>query len=218
MGAVAGKDSDAKNGKLTAKQRRFVEEYLIDLNATQAAMRVGCPEASASVTACRWLAKARIQEVIAERMRARSRRADITATRVLEEIAYVAFADLGEAFERDGDTVRIRKLVDMPEGTRRAVESIREQPTEKGVMRSVKLHSKLTALKLLVDHLGLEAPKRHELTGEDGKPIAIKGVNSLTREQTLEISSKILGVAKQLIEKKFAGGSEEKPPGEPSHE
>lgn len=218
MGAVAGKDSDTKTGKLTAKQRRFVDEYLIDLNATQAAMRVGSPEASARVMGPRWLSKVAVQGAVAERLRERSRRTDITATRVLEEIAYVAFSDLGEAFERDGDTLRLRKLIDMPEGTRRAIESIREQPTDKGVMRSVKLHNKLAALKLLADHLGLEAPKRHELTGENGKPIAVKGVNSLTREQALEISSKILGVAKQLIEKKFASGSEEKLLSESNHE
>lgn len=197
----------AKTKKLTEKQRRFVEEYLIDLNGTQAAIRAGFSDKGADVAASRLLGNVRVQAAVSEGKRNRSRRVEITQARVLEEIAHIALSDLSEAFERDGDTLRLRKLTDMPEGMRRSIESIREQPTEKGVVRSVKLHSKVAALKMLADHLGLEAPKRHELAGDPDKPIAIKGVNSLTREQTIQITSKILGVAQKLVERKFVGSA-----------
>jgi hypothetical protein len=58
---------------------------------------------------------------------------------------------------------------------------------------------------MLADHLGLAAPQKHQLSGDPDKPIAIKGVNSLTREQSIQITSRILGVAKQLVERKFVG-------------
>jgi len=209
---VAQAVDKAKTKKLTEKQRRFVEEYLIDLNGTQAVIRAGFSEKGADVAASRLLGNVRVQAAVSEGKRNRSRRVEITQARVLEEIAHIALSDLSEAFERDGkegNTLRLRRLTDMPEGVRRSIESIREQPTDKGVMRSVKLHSKVAALKMLADHLGLEAPKKHLLAGDQDKPIAIKGVNSLTREQTIAITSKILGVAQKLVERKFVGSASE---------
>lgn len=164
--------TDAAN-KLTARQRRFVEEYLVDLNATKAAERAGYSERGANVAGARLLANVSVQDAISEAQQARARRTDITADRVLRELALIAFADLGEVFESDaaGATLRMRSLSEMPEETRRAIESLREQPTDKGVVRSVKLHSKVAALKMLADHLGMDPPKRHEHSGPGGRPI-----------------------------------------------
>lgn len=206
------KAARTKAGKLTARQRRFVEEYIIDLNATQAAIRAGYSSKAANVAGAKLLAKISIQTEIAEALRARRRRTEISADRVLEEIRNIAYADLGEVFEESGEGgFRLRKLSEMPEHARRAIESIREQTTERGVMRSVKLQSKVAALKMLADHLGLEAPKKHEFAGQDGKPIAVRVANSLTRDQTVDIAAKILGVAKQLVDHKFKGAPSTEP-------
>jgi len=63
---------------LTAKQQAFVEEYLIDLNATQAAIRAGYSERSAAVTASRMLTKANIAEAVVPAKDQRSERTQIT--------------------------------------------------------------------------------------------------------------------------------------------
>lgn len=87
---------------LTPKQRRFVNEYCVDENATQAALRAGCPEASAHVTACRWLKEAKIQEAIKERMEEVAYAAGITPEWVVGQWAKIAHAD-------PNDIVQIRR-------------------------------------------------------------------------------------------------------------
>ena len=79
--------------KLTAKQQRFVEEYLIDLNATQAAIRAGYSPKTANEQGARLLANASVQEAIAKAMAERSRRTGISQDRVIQELARIAFVN-----------------------------------------------------------------------------------------------------------------------------
>lgn len=87
---------------LTPKQRRFVNEYCVDENATQAALRAGCPEASAHVTACRWLKEAKIQQAVKERMEECATAASITPEWVVGQWAKIAQAD-------PNDIVQVRR-------------------------------------------------------------------------------------------------------------
>lgn len=70
-------------GALTPKQRLFVAEYPKDFNGTAAAVRAGCSEKSAKVTASRWLTKANVQDAIAKAMKRRNEKAEIDAKWVL---------------------------------------------------------------------------------------------------------------------------------------
>ena len=79
---------------MTAKQERFVQEYLIDLNATQAALRAGYSEKTAMVIGSENLKKPEINKAIADALNARRLRTEVTQDRVLEELALVAFADM----------------------------------------------------------------------------------------------------------------------------
>ena len=79
--------------KLTDKQRTFVEEYLVDLNATQAAIRAGYSEKTAKDIGCQNLAKLYIQDAIALAMDERSERTEITSDNVLKEIAKIGFSE-----------------------------------------------------------------------------------------------------------------------------
>jgi phage terminase small subunit len=79
---------------LTDKQLRFCEEYLIDLNATQAAIRAGYSEKTANEQAAQNLVKLSIQEKIKELMDARSKRTEITADKVLQEFWSIAQDDI----------------------------------------------------------------------------------------------------------------------------
>ena len=76
--------------KMTAKQKRFVEEYLIDLNATQAAIRAGYAEKSASVEGARLLANAKVAVAVAAAQAERSERTEITQDYVLALIVDTA--------------------------------------------------------------------------------------------------------------------------------
>ena len=78
---------------LTSKQQVFVEEYLIDLNATQAAFRAGYSEKTASQGAAQLLVNIKVQDAIATAQAARAFRTGITAERVLQEYAMIAFAN-----------------------------------------------------------------------------------------------------------------------------
>lgn len=81
---------------LTPKQQRFVDEYLVDLNATQAAIRAGYSPDTARQMGAENLSKPVIQLAIAEGRKAQQERTGITADRVLREIALIAFADARE--------------------------------------------------------------------------------------------------------------------------
>ena len=78
---------------LNDRQARFVAEYLVDLNATQAAIRSGYSARSAYSTGERMLRNAEVAAAIAEAQAARSRRTEVTADRVVLELARVAFGD-----------------------------------------------------------------------------------------------------------------------------
>jgi len=79
--------------KLTAKQQRFVEEYLVDMNATQAAIRAGYSEKTANQIAAENLAKPGIAEAIAASVKARSERAQVKADDILAEVDAIATVD-----------------------------------------------------------------------------------------------------------------------------
>jgi phage terminase small subunit len=91
--------------QLTPKQQKFVEEYLIDLNATQAAIRAGYSETSAGVIGCENLTKPYIQAAIADRRREMMEKTGVTPERVIEELAKLGFANMQDFLKvtSDGD-------------------------------------------------------------------------------------------------------------------
>lgn len=82
--------------KMTAKQKRFCDEYLIDLNATQAAIRAGYAEKRASEQAYQLLQKTTVQEYIQKRKADRIERTEITQDMVLRELAIIAFSNAAD--------------------------------------------------------------------------------------------------------------------------
>lgn len=159
--------------KLSPLKQRFVEEYLIDCNATQAAIRAGYSERTARSKGSALLTEPAVQAAISAAMAARSRKVGITAERVLEEIALVAFADIGEVIRVDEHgMVYVRQLENLRPEARRAISEIKQTSTEhwdqeeertvEKIQLGVKLNPKVNALKLLVDHLGLNAPVKHD--------------------------------------------------------
>ena len=96
---VAGKAAPARQLGLTEKQQRFVDEYLVDLNATQAAIRAGYSPHTANEQGAQLLAKPSVQHAVREARSAQQKRTAITADTVLMEIANIALADARELVE-----------------------------------------------------------------------------------------------------------------------
>ena len=104
---------------LNDRQCRFVAEYLVDLNATQAAIRSGYSAATANQIGARLLANVKVAAAIAEAQAARSRRTEVTADRVVLELARVAFGDPRRVMSWGPGGVKLRPSADSPRTPRR---------------------------------------------------------------------------------------------------
>lgn len=141
--------------KLTEKQQRFVDEYLIDLNATQAAIRAGYSVKYADREGHKLVENSRVLEAIEKALAERSRRTGINQDRVIQELAKIAFVNIKNVVNNDCEI-----LSDADEADLAAIESVKVKtiPTksgEVGIEREVKLYSKLKALEMLGKHLGM---------------------------------------------------------------
>ena len=166
---------------LNAKQRRFVDEYLVDLNATQAAIRAGYSSKTAAVIGGENLRKPYIQEAISERMKDRELRTEITQDKVLKELAKIGFSDIRKAVkwgdsvavmnEESGEMVIAHGLClissdAVDDSTAAAIAEVSEG--KQGL--KVKFHDKRAALVDIGRHLGMFKDKV-EVSGPNGGPV-----------------------------------------------
>ena len=140
---------------MTPKQRRFVEEYLVDLNATAAAKRAGYSAKWASSRGFRLLRHPEVAAAVAKAQARRAARTRVSADRVVTELAKVAFGDPRRLLSWGPDGVVLRDSGELTEAEAALVSEVSETRTAAGGTRKVKLHCKLTALNALGKHLGL---------------------------------------------------------------
>lgn len=155
---------------MTAKQERFVQEYLIDLNATQAAIRAGYSPKTAQEQSARLLSKVMIQTAISKAQAERSRRTGINQDRVIRELAKVAFLNPVDVIDMDDATIQGQANRD--DTACIASVKVKTIPTDDGPIteREVKTYDKLKALELLGKHLGMFTDK---LKVEGGVPVVL---------------------------------------------
>lgn len=156
------------NSKLNPRQQRFVEEYLVDLNATKAAERAGYSEKTANPQAARLLAKASIQAAVAVGMEKRSRRVEITQDRVLFELACIGFANMQDFMEVTAEGEEALKKVSALD--RQHAAAIAEFTVDKDGKSKLKLADKRASLVDIGRHLGM-FPSNVQVTGKDGKDL-----------------------------------------------
>lgn len=147
-----------KRIRLPARQERFCQEYIIDLNATRAARDSGFAKKSARVTACRLLTNANIQKRIQQLKKDRSERTRITQDMVLKELAAVGFSDFKHygQINKDGG-VEFYPFDDIEGDKTRAIKSMKEVDGAQSHSMSMKLHDKIKPLELLGKHLDMFA-------------------------------------------------------------
>ena len=154
-----GSEVMPKTKKLTDKQKRFCEEYLIDLNATQAATRAGYSAKTAYSMGQRMLKKVELQEYIFNLQKKRSERTEITADKVIEELAAIAFSDRTKiASVNANGTVDIAATDTLPDEIRKTISCIKEGKF--GV--EVSSYDKIKALELLGRHLGMFTERKED--------------------------------------------------------
>lgn len=145
---------------LTPKQKLFVEEYLIDLNGTRAAIQAGYSKKTAKSIANENLTKPDIQEAIQKAKNERSGRTQITIDMVLKELATFGFANIQDYVKHSQDGLIIFKSIDdIPEDAARAIEAIKVVSDGKKNYVEFKLHSKSRGLELIGKHLGMYIDK-----------------------------------------------------------
>ncbi len=161
--------------QLSEQRQRFVEEYLIDLNGTQAAIRAGYSVKTAQEQASRLLSNVMVQEAVSKAMAERSKRTGVNQDRVVLELAKIAFVKMTDVVDGNG-----RIKADASADDLSCIESIKykESDNEFGgsVEREVKIASKMKALELLGKHLGMWNDK---LDVNVTTPIVISGADAL---------------------------------------
>lgn len=162
--------------KLTEKQQRFVDEYLIDLNATQAAIRAGYSAKNADKIGSELLGKTRVAEAISEKMAERSKRTGVNQDRIVLELAKIAFVNVADMIDPENATIK----EDASSYDTAAIQSVKVKviPTKEGegVEREIRLNDKLKALELLGKHLGMWNDK---LDVNLNVPVVISGEDDL---------------------------------------
>lgn len=147
----------APNGKkLTAKQRIFVKEYLVDLNATQAAIRAGYSPKTAAEQGVRLLRNIKVQEAIQAAIQMREARVDFSADSTLRELKNIVHFNIKSIFNEDGS---LKKLHELDDDTAAAVNSVKFTSKMDGddvlKVTEIKIHDKNKAIDSAMRHFGL---------------------------------------------------------------
>ncbi|GEK48441.1 terminase [Bisbaumannia pacifica] len=158
--------------KLTPKQERFVEEYLVDLNATQAAIRAGYSEKRASETAYQLLQKPSVRDAIAAGKAERSEATKIDAAYVLQRLVEIDQMDVADILADDGSILPVKQW---PRAWRLTLSGLDVQELWEGsgderemtgLLKKIKWPDKVKNLELLGKHVDVQAFKeQRELSG-----------------------------------------------------
>jgi phage terminase small subunit len=146
--------------KLTPKQQKFCEEYMIDLNGTQAAIRAGYSAKTAVEQSSRLLINVKIANAISELKQKLSAKTGVTAERLINELAKIGFSNIQDYVSGDNLITDISKI---PKEQAACIESIKTVTTveEYGKVKntrtqvSIKLYSKINSIELMGKHIGL---------------------------------------------------------------
>ena len=172
--AARGQSSEAKHRMqvattmeltpLTARQQAFVEEYLVDLNSTQAAIRAGYSKHTAKEIGCQNLTKLNVSMAIAEKMKARSARVQLEADTVLRQLKSILTSDIRNYLEYGPGHVALKPSSELTPEQAACIAEVSETVSQTGGSVRLKFHDKLKALDMASRHLGLYAVEKQELS------------------------------------------------------
>lgn len=160
---------------MTDKRENFCQEYLIDLNATQAAIRAGYSEATARQKAYGLLQEKDVSDRIAELMEDRAKRTRVSQDEVINAYRRLAFYDPRGFYDEGGKLIPIHKLPDDLAFAIQAIDvnDLKVDGAEYSETKKIKTADKQRALDSIAKHLGMFID-RTELTGKDGGAVENK--------------------------------------------
>lgn len=184
---------------LNPKQQKFVDEYLVDLNAKQAAIRAGYSERTAEQQGSRLLSNVKVSAAIREAKAERSERTKIDADWVLARLAQEAEADVADLYDDSG---AIKPVREWPKIWRQGlvtgldIDETSVDGVKYGEVSKIKLSDRIRRIELIGKHVDIRAfAERMEHTGKDGGPIKTEvDLSQLTDEQLQSLAG-ILAVA-----------------------
>ncbi len=166
--------------KLTPKQAAFVEEYLVDLNATQAAIRARYSKKTAKDIGCQNLAKLNVQTAIQKLMQERIDKVKIDSEYVLKRLVEIDRMDVADILSDDGSVLPV---TEWPKIWRQFIAGFDVSELYKGtgkerlaigVLKKIKWPDKLKNLELIGKHVDIQAFKeKRDVSSEDGLPVVI---------------------------------------------
>lgn len=181
---------------LTPKQRRFVEEYLVDLNATQAAIRAGYSPRSAKQVGDALLSKPHVAAAVAALQAERTRRTQIDADYVLNRLVEIDQMDVLDILR---DDMSLKPVREWPKVWRQYLSGFDlaemfagngDERAAIGILKKIKWPDKVKNLELLGKHVGVQAfRERVEHSGAGGGPIEVA---ALTREEYKQARQEML--------------------------
>lgn len=171
---------------LSDRQKLFIAEYLKDLNATDALVRAGYSKVAANGYQNRYKNDPKVKAAIEFMMKERMERTIIDGDKILQEINRIAIQDPRKAFDKYCNLLPVHQWPDEMAACISSIEVVELKDKEGNVygeLKKVKFWDKVKALDLAMKHLGLNAPKKLEVSGTIGK------MSELTDEELLAIAT-----------------------------
>lgn len=173
--------------KLTAKQERFCQEYIVDFNATQAAIRAGYSKKTAIVQASQTLTKLNVQKRIEELTSRLQKKTDISREMIIAEYAKIAFTDIRDYFDENSRLLPIKDLSDKAAAALSGIEVDElwgyspDGKIQIGDTKKIKRWDKIKALEGLAKVYGYYAPEKSEVK-IDNQPFSDSQVEKILHE------------------------------------
>lgn len=179
---------------LNAKQELFCREYLVDLNATQAAKRAGYSEKTAYSIGQENLKKPEIQDRIAELKTERNERVEVNADYVLRRLVEIDEMDVLDILKDDGGLKMVHEWPKVWRTTLSGLDILTtvtnfDETTMENILKKIKWPDKVKNLELLGKHISVQAFKEqasHEHTGKDGGAIQVVAMNPEDIKRVIE--------------------------------
>ncbi len=174
--------------RTVTKQDIFIQEYFIDFNASQAAIRAGYTIKSAGSTGPKLLKIPRIAAALEEERARRAENSKVSIARVVEELAKIAFFDPRKLYDRSGNLIPVCKLDDATAANIGGVK-VSQISSSGGVLteeKELKFLDKKGSLDSLMRHLGGFVDKT-QVTGADGGPLEYKDLSDRDLDQRIQI-------------------------------
>lgn len=148
---MSSENEKTEYDKLPAKQQRFVDEYCVDSNGTQAAIRAGYSPKTANEQGSRLLANISVKRAVKEKKAEIAEESKLKASDVIDELRKIAFSDITQVMSFSASKAKIKPSRTLSEDAKKIVASVSQ--TKAGL--TVKLHDKVKALELLGRYLNI---------------------------------------------------------------